>query len=239
MNQSNLELWNSVRTPDPAHTKAFNRGGGFKGTATSPTYLIRLATEKWGPMGGNWGVEIVSERIVDGAPLIGKDGITVIGREMVHVCQIKLRHPGGEVPAFGQTQFVGVNKYGPFTDEEAPKKSLTDALTKALSWLGFAADIHLGLFDDVNYVRDVKRLKAEERDSTGNDGGGDDTDEARIPAGTMAKHKKAIAAAKTQAELASARDAAKADCAEIEDKASYEELLSLVRDRAKALSTGK
>ena len=238
MNQANLELWNSVRTPDPAFTKTFKRSGGFSGTATSPTYLIQLATEKWGPMGGNWGVEIVSERIVEGTPLIAKDGVTVIGRESVHVCQINLRHPGGTVPAFGQTQFVGVTKYGPFTDEEAPKKSLTDALTKALSWLGFAADIHLGLFDDVNYVRDVRRMKAEEATQTDQPESKDE-EVARIPAATMAKHKAAITAAKTQAQLKAARDAAKADCAEIEDRASYEELSTLVSERAKTITTGK
>ena len=43
----------------------------------------------------------------------------------------------GEVTHFGQTTFVGANKHGLFTDEEAPKKSLTDATNKALSMLGF------------------------------------------------------------------------------------------------------
>jgi hypothetical protein len=235
----NLALWDSVRTPDPAHTKAFNRGGGFKGTATSPTYLIRVATEKWGPMGGNWGIEIVSDTILQGAPLLAKDGTTVIGHEQVHVCRINLRHPGGVVPAFGQTQFVGVNKYGPFTDEEAPKKSLTDALTKAMSWLGFAADVHLGLWDDMNYVRDVKRAKAEEREAAQNAqaGGDDDEGPARIPAATLEKHKAAIKAAANQDELKAARDAAKADCEQINDTESYQEISTLVRDRATAMAT--
>lgn len=235
----NLALWDSVRTPDPAHTKAFSRGGGFKGTATSPTYLIRVATEKWGPMGGKWGVEIVSEDLLQGAPMLAKDGTTVIGHEQVHVCRINLRHPDGVVPAFGQTQFVGSNKYGPFTDEEAPKKSLTDALTKAMSWLGFAADVHLGLWDDTNYVRDVKRAKAEEREAAQNAQADDkDGDEpARIPAATLEKHKAAVKAAANQDELKAARAAAKADCLLISDEASYEEILALVRDRATAMAT--
>lgn len=158
----NLALWNRVRTPDPAFTKGFSKGGGFKGTATNVSYLIRLATEQWGPMGGKWGVEIVKEDYIDGAPLLGTDG-DVIGHEMIHVIQIKLRHPDGEVPGIGQTTFVGKNKNGVFTDEEAPKKSLTDALSKALSWLGFAADIHMGLWDDNKYVADVRR-EFEERE---------------------------------------------------------------------------
>ncbi|CAI1876548.1 Uncharacterised protein [Serratia fonticola] len=37
------------------------------------------------------------------------------------------------------------------SDGEAPKKLLTDATKKALSQLGFSADVFLGLYDDVNY----------------------------------------------------------------------------------------
>lgn len=152
----NMHLWNAVRTPDPAATKQFERSGGFKGTATNAVYLIQRATELWGPMGGNWGVEIVDDRVIQGAPMLGKDG-SVIGHAQVHVIRINLRHPAGTVPGYGQTMLVGTNKYGPYTDEEAPKKSLTDALTKALSWLGFAADVHLGRWDDNKYVAQAKR----------------------------------------------------------------------------------
>ena len=53
--------------------------------------------------------------------------------------------------------------FGPFTDEEAPKKSLTDALSKAMSWLGFAADIHLGRWDDNKYVNAAARAYEGER----------------------------------------------------------------------------
>ena len=44
-----------------------------------------------------------------------------------------------------------------FHDEEAPKKSITDAMTKCLSLLGFAAEIHLGLYDDNKYASDRQR----------------------------------------------------------------------------------
>lgn len=156
MAENNLELWNKVRTPDPGATKSFSRTGGFKGTATNAVYLIQKATELWGPMGGNWGVDIVEDKTIQGAPIILVEGGPVVGHELLHVIRINLRHPGGVVPGYGQTMLVGKNKYGTFTDEEAPKKSLTDALTKALSWLGFAADIHMGLWDDSKYVNDVR-----------------------------------------------------------------------------------
>jgi len=155
MTTDNLKLWNEVSKTDPAHTKSFSKGGGFKGTAISPMWLIYRATEQWGPMGSAWGVRIISEKIVNGAPIVNDAG-AVIGSESIHVVQAEVYHPGGCVPCFGQTTFVGRNKNGIFTDEEAPKKSLTDALTKGLSWLGFAADVHMGLFDDVKYVNDVR-----------------------------------------------------------------------------------
>lgn len=142
----NLKLWQSVEKTDPKYTKAFTKGGGFSGTAINATYLIRKATELWGPMGSTWGPEVVDDKYVPGG-----DGT------IIHVLRINLRYPQGSVPSFGQTTFVGKNKNGLFTDEEAPKKSLTDATTKALSWLGFSADVFLGLYDDNKYVNDRKQ----------------------------------------------------------------------------------
>lgn len=141
----NLKIWQAVEKTDPRYTKTFSKAGGFSGTAINATYIIRKATELWGPMGGNWGPEVVDEKYVPGA-----EGT------IIHVLRINMKHPQGVVPSFGQTTFVGTNKHGAFTDEEAPKKSLTDAITKALSMLGFSADVFLGLYDDNKYVNDRK-----------------------------------------------------------------------------------
>ena len=40
-------------------------------------------------------------------------------------------------------------------DDEAPKKAMTDAMTKALSHLGVSADVFLGMFDNSKYVEKV------------------------------------------------------------------------------------
>mgnify|MGYP003641128994 CR=1 FL=1 len=40
-------------------------------------------------------------------------------------------------------------------DDEAPKKAMTDAMTKALSHLGMSADVFLGMFDNSKYVEKV------------------------------------------------------------------------------------
>jgi hypothetical protein len=63
----------------------------------------------------------------------------------------------GEVEHIGGTPFSGQRSNGkPFTDEDAVKKSVTDALVKALSMLGFAGDIFMGRYDDSKYVNELK-----------------------------------------------------------------------------------
>ena len=155
---SNTDLWDSVCRTDPAYTKEFKKGGGFRGTAVNPTYLVRCATEKFGPCGIGWGYEVESEELLYGAPVKDDQGNETVTQ--VHKIRLKLWyvHEGqrGEVTHYGQTDFVGKDKWGLFTDEEAPKKSLTDALTKCLSMLGFAGDVHLGLYDDSKYVEEVR-----------------------------------------------------------------------------------
>ena len=150
----NLDLWHSVEKTDPKFTKEFNRGGGFKGTAINPTFLVMKATETFGLPGIGWGYEIVKEEMLFGAFIA--DGI----QEQTHCLQVKLWYimdgKRGEIEHFGATTYVGKNKFGTFTDEEAKKKTLTDAISKCLSWLGFSSDVHLGRYDDNKYVNDMR-----------------------------------------------------------------------------------
>lgn len=167
----NLAIWSKVEVTDPSKTKAFTRGGGFRGTATNATWLAKRATEIFGPCGIGWGVKVLDERLLDGAPL-SKTPDAVAKVHRVHIqFWYMLDGARGEIEHFGQTEFVGENKNGAFTDEEAPKKSLTDAMTKALSLLGFAADIHMGLFDDSKYVNSVRErfATATKRETDGTD----------------------------------------------------------------------
>lgn len=170
---SNISLWEAVCTTDPRYTKEFSRSGGFKGTAINPTYQIMKATEAFGPVGMGWGWRIEKEDYVPGAE--GEVNHVVrltlwyrITPKFVEAMQEAEPFLGQvcEVTHFGQTIYVGKNKYGQFTDEEAPKKSLTDAISKALSCLGFSADIHLGLFDSNKYVNDRRAEFVGEKTAT-------------------------------------------------------------------------
>ncbi len=156
-----LALWSAVEKTDPKFTKEFKRGGGFNGTAINPTWMVKRATEIFGPIGIGWGYTIQDESYQKGHDCLNENGQT-FGTVIIHKLRLEVWYIWngslGRVQQFGQTEFVGRNKYGMFTDEEAPKKSLTDALTKCLSLIGFAADVHMGLFDDnkcVNSLRDA------------------------------------------------------------------------------------
>lgn len=173
MSSDNLALWKSVEKTDPDATKPFQRGGGYKGTAIKPMYLIKKATQQWGPIGARWGCNIVSDELLDGSPIVV--GGAVVGHTKIHKIVIDLWYPSpdgtvGHAPGVGVTEFCGQRRSGDtYTDEEAPKKSLTDALTKALSWLGFAADVHMGRFDDTKYVDQVRDEMSREHDKAEKD----------------------------------------------------------------------
>lgn len=149
---SNLALWEAVERTPTEHTKAIT-GKAYQGTSPKPHYLVHKATETFGPCGIGWGFTVANERIEEGA-----DG------EKMHIAHVRVwfkwNGERGEVEHIGGTQFSGKRRNGSFfTDEDAPKKSVTDALVKALSMIGFAGDIFMGRYDDSKYVNE---LRAEE-----------------------------------------------------------------------------
>ncbi|KAF6592562.1 hypothetical protein G9G39_17075 [Cronobacter sp. EKM101R] len=160
--QENLALWKNVFKTDERFTRAFAVNGG--GTSINGTYMTMIATREFGPKGIGWGVDILEERFDDGAPLTRKNGdsqeLITDGNgnfltEKHHVIKIRLWYirngQRGQEVAYGCTPYITNSKYGVVSDGEAPKKSLTDATKKALSSLGFCADIFMGLYDNAEY----------------------------------------------------------------------------------------
>lgn len=172
-----LYLWQDVHDTPEQYTKDFTRGGGFSGTAIDPTYLVMRATELWGPIGARWGYEITQEDYIEGEPIIHypkEEGLMpmIMGHITIHKVRVKLWYPvvvpsgeetTGYIEQFGQTTFIGRTKNGLTTDEEHAKKSVTDALSKCLSLLGFGADVRIGRFEDSDYAQ---RAPADEPDQT-------------------------------------------------------------------------
>ncbi len=148
-----MALWNAIERTPTDQTKAIT-GKPYSGTSPKPYYLVRKATETFGPCGIGWGFTVVGERIEEGP-----------AGEKLHIARVRVWYEWngkrGEVEHIGATPFSGTRSNGKtYLDEDAPKKSVTDALVKALSMIGFAGDIFMGRYDDSKYVEE---LRAEER----------------------------------------------------------------------------
>jgi hypothetical protein len=153
---NNLELWDKLGKTDPAHTKGFTRGGGFKGTAIKPMWSYKRMTEEFGPCGKGWGICEPSFQVVP-----GPEG------EVLVFCTASIWYGPEKALVFGVggDKAVGKNKYGLNSDDEAFKKAFTDAITNALKMIGVGADVHMGLFDDSKYVNTMKDEFAGEKTS--------------------------------------------------------------------------
>lgn len=141
-----MRIWSQVDRTDPAHTKQVNQRGGF--TAISANYQIMRATEVFGPIGEGWGYDA-------GAPIF-QDALMIV--------PVTLWHSGNRETVFGP--MYGCEEWRDKNgrlDSDAPKKAVTDALTKLLSQLGFNADVFLGRFDDSKYVAQRRQEVAAEQ----------------------------------------------------------------------------
>ena len=135
---ANMRVWNAVCTTDPKHTKPVEFGRKF--TAIDAHYQIQEATRLFGPIGEGWGY--------DAGQIAFVDGLVIVPVTLWHGDRAKTFGP-----IYGSTTLR--DRKGNI-DKDAPKKATTDALTKALSQLGFNADVFLGKFDDNKYVEDLK-----------------------------------------------------------------------------------
>jgi hypothetical protein len=144
---TNLRIWNALGTTDPAHTKGFSRAGGFKGTAIKPIWITQRLTEQFGPCGEGWGFERPEFQIVN-TPTDTLVYCTVTAWYFDDKKQHFIYGVGGD-------KVVTMRERGPFCDDEAFKKAFTDALGNAFKFVGIAADVHMGLFDDSKYVAEA------------------------------------------------------------------------------------
>ncbi|MBS9435876.1 hypothetical protein EAE91_01360 [Photorhabdus noenieputensis] len=171
--QTNLRIWKAVQRTDPHFTKPLE-GMGFNGTSINSNYMFMRATELFGPFGYGWGCNVTEEKLINGAPMsepIYDDKNKQIGSRFLRdsdgtlICEqnhsIKILFwylvecdICAEIESYGATPYMYRTKYGIKTDGEAIKKSLTDAIKKALSMLGFSADVFMGMHDNPEYLAD-------------------------------------------------------------------------------------
>lgn len=145
----NLRIWNALGKTDPAHTKQFQRAGGFRGTALKPIWVEKRLTELFGPCGIGWGTEAPEFRTMEAA---GETLVYATVRGWYVENGVR-----GEVYGVGGDKVVSITKNGPKADDEAFKKAATDAIGNAFKHVGVGADIHMGQFEDSKYVQAVAK----------------------------------------------------------------------------------
>jgi hypothetical protein len=146
---SNKALWDRVCVTDPAAVKPIT-GKQYSGNSPKPYWIVERLTDEFGPCGTGWGFQIINERFE-----------RFSDTDSLHVAVVRLWYvqdgKRGELEQIGQTKASYVTSKGSFMlDEDAPKKSVTDALVKCASYLGFAGDIFSGRWDDSKYVAEAR-----------------------------------------------------------------------------------
>lgn len=148
MTNQNMTFWNQVKKTDPNRVKPIT-GKQYKGNSPQPYYLVERMTEAFGMCGIGWGLNIINERM---------ERLTDTDVLHVAVVEIWYKHNDikGSITQIGQTKACYKTSSGSIlVDEDAPKKSVTDAMTKCMSYLGFAGDIFSGQWDDSKYVQSL------------------------------------------------------------------------------------
>ena len=139
----NLKLWKLVEKTDPKMTKRVNQRGGY--TSISPQYQLKLATEQFGSYGDGWGLSSSEFDYV----FFDLTGV------IVHKAVFFYTSNGKRIEFKITNSIEAYNTKSTRFDTDAFKKVETNTISKALSKLGFNADIFMGLFDDVDYFNQV------------------------------------------------------------------------------------
>ncbi len=142
----NMKLWNTVCVTDPASVKKIT-GKPYQGNSPKPYWIIQRATEVFGPVGIGWGVTVKSERF---ERMSDTDVLHVATVSVWYVLDGKKSETFDQMGGTKAAYMTASNKM--MVDEDAGKKSVTDAMVKCLSMIGFAGDIFSGMWDDSKYV---------------------------------------------------------------------------------------
>ena len=141
MPNKNMKIWETLSKTNPEFTKPLPGYGGKKLTTIDPMYQIQMMTDLFGPVGIGWKYKVDYKYI---------DGLVF--------AEVTIKYFTNEWHEYGPVCSVqNLSKKNGGLDDEAPKKAMTDAMTKAFSHLGMSADVFLGKFDDSKYVEDLKK----------------------------------------------------------------------------------
>lgn len=132
----NLEIYEKLRVVPDTAKKSID-AGRLKGmTDISPMWRIKILTEVFGPCGIGWKYELDKQWTE-----LGADGAVMA------FCNISLYIKQDEkwsdsIPGTGGAALIAKETKGLYSDDEAFKKALTDAISVAAKALGVGADVY-------------------------------------------------------------------------------------------------
>lgn len=140
--EENFRIWDQVKNTNPKYTKPFSKFGGKQLTTIDPMYQIQVMTGLFGPVGSGWAYDV-----------------NYVYTDKNVFAEVKVRYKEkSNWFEYGPVSSVqALYKKNGGLDDEAPKKAMTDAMTKAFSHLGISADVFLGLFDNNKYVEEMTK----------------------------------------------------------------------------------
>lgn len=132
----NLHIYNAAREVPKEAMKEIT-AGRLKGmTDINPVWRIKKLTELFGPCGVGWYYTKPEFQFVPG------DKGTIACFAQTNLIYRDADIWSQPIPGIGGAMYVTLETKGLYTDDEAPKKALTDALSVACKALGIGADIY-------------------------------------------------------------------------------------------------
>ena len=150
MKNQNMKIWDFLSKTNPEFTKPFSKFGGKTLTTIDPHYQIQMMTNAFGPVGKGWSYQVEYKYL-----------------DKLVFAEVSIQYfLDNKWYAFGPVSSVqSLAKKNGGLDDEAPKKAMTDAMTKAFSHLGMSADVFLGMFENNKYVEDLKKEFSQKQNS--------------------------------------------------------------------------
>jgi hypothetical protein len=141
MENTHLRIYDKVKTPPEEALRPINAGRLKGKTDISPQWRIKVMTETFGVCGIGWKFEISKQWT---EPADSGQIFAFVNVDLYVKDNDKWSEP---IPGTGGTLLIVNEKNGTYSNDEAFKMSLTDALGMAMKCLGVASDVYMGLLD--------------------------------------------------------------------------------------------
>jgi hypothetical protein len=152
----NLKIWNSFNQPPQASLKAIAAGRMKGKTDINPQWRYKAMTETFGIVGFGW--KFTVDKMWT-EPAANNETMAFVNVSVF----VKVGDVWSDaIPGNGGSTLVVNESKGLYNDDDAYKKSTTDALSTAMKMLGVAADIYMGLWDGAKYANPAAEVQPTE-----------------------------------------------------------------------------